>query len=659
MQPAIYFQIVIVLVACVLLVAIFRRLRLPTILAYLLIGFMIGQMGFSFFAPNSNSHYIAEVGVVFMLFSLGLEFSIPRVIAMRSQVLGLGSLQVLFAILLYFVIGNLLLTDWRVSLILAAALAMSSTAIVTKQLNDQQETHQRHGTLSIATLLFQDMAAIPLLILVPLLAGSSEQAVWPLLSQSFINGVIAVTVILMAGKYILPRLFHEVAASRSDELFVMTSLAVALVASWFTQLLGLSMALGAFMAGMLLAESQFKHQIETEIRPFRDILLGLFFVSIGSLIKIETIIEHGLLITGLVFLFVTSKFLLTWVAASIMGEAQAASLRSAVILAHAGELGFVLVGLARQTSLLAEDIATIVLTVGVFSMLIATFIIRHNQTIINLLGKKQSRRERFNNDKKQITAATEALTQHVIICGFGRNGQSIKRFLDRLSIDAIVLDLDPIRVNEAATGGEAIFYGDARRRSILHAAKIEQARLVVVTFENKTSVLDLLSVTRNHFPQIPVLVRTKDDQNLETFLQHGATQVVPESLESSLMLVAQVLYSLGLPLRSIIGEIQKVRDDRYQMLQSFFHGGASDMLRVLQTHHEQLHAVILTPESKTVGVALNTLTLPEKVAIESIRRGATALTPPPRDTVLAAGDVVLLSGEPESIEKTEAMLFSG
>jgi len=658
MQHAIYFQILVVLVSSVALVALFRRFRLPTILAYLLIGLLIGQMGLSFFSPDSNSHYIAEIGVVFMLFSLGLEFSIPRVYAMRTQVLGLGSLQVVLSLLVYFVIAQLFISDWRVCLILAAALAMSSTAIVTKQLNDQRETHQRHGILSIATLLFQDMAAVPLLILVPILANIQQDAVH-LLSTSLLNGVIAVMVILMAGKYLLPRLFHEVAASRSDELFVMTSLAVALVASWFTQFLGLSMALGAFMAGMLLAESQFKHQIETEIRPFRDILLGLFFVSIGTLIDLNTILEHGVLIGLLLLVFVLSKFSLVWLAAKVFRESNIDRAKTALILAHAGELGFVLIGLARQQELLSEQIASIALTVGVLSMFAATFLIRHSDVISQGLLGKANQRASLNNDKQQINAATKEMSQHVIICGFGRNGQSIKRFLDQLGIQSLVLDLDPVRVKEAATAGETIFYGDARRRSILHAANIEQSRLVVVTFDDHRSVLDLLSVTRTHYPYAPVMVRTKDDRNLESYLQNGATQVIPESLESSLMLVGQVLYTLGLPIKQIITEIQKVRDDRYHLLQSFFHGSASDVLRVLQTHHEQLHAVVLNGEAAAIGRTLSEITLPEKVAVESIRRGHQSHTPPPRDMVLQAGDIVLLSGEPDYIERTENLLYSG
>ncbi len=647
------------LAASVLLVALFRRINLPTILAYLVVGLFMGQMGLEFFAPNSNAYIVAEVGVVFMLFTLGLEFSLPRVVAMKKLVLGLGSLQVILCSVIFFAIASLFGLNWTVSLVIAAALAMSSTAIVTKQLDEQQEVNQRHGILSIATLLFQDMAAVPLLIMVPILASANPEVITSTIFIALVKGAFAFAVIIAIGKWLLPKLFHEVAASHSDELFVMTSLTVALVASWFTQWLGLSMALGAFLAGMLLAESQFKHQIETEIRPFRDILLGLFFITIGTLINFETLLEHSLLIALLLIAFVAIKLFIIVSIARLMQEKFEDSFKAGLILSQGGELGFVLIGLARQQNILGDEVASIILSVGVLSMFASPFMIRYSSEITQRFSGDQSQAKQHSASKHLISQAVKGFKFHVIICGFGRNGQTIKRFLDRLDIQSVVLDLDPVRVKEASTAGEAIFYGDATRRSILNAAGIENARLVVVTFDNKKSTLDLLATTRLHYPQIPVMVRTKDDSNLERFLHNGATQVIPESLESCLMLVGQVLYTLGLPLRKIIDEIQNVRDDRYHLLQSFFHGASSDLMRVLQTHHEQLHAVVLTGNANAIGKEINQIQLPEKIYIEAVKRGKQSFTPPDRNLMLQLGDIVLLSGEPDYIERAENQLFSG
>ncbi|NVJ61222.1 MAG: cation:proton antiporter [Gammaproteobacteria bacterium] len=659
MHHSVYVQLLLTLAASVVLVAVFRRLKLPTILAYLLIGLIIGQMGFEFFAPDSNAHIVAEIGVVFMLFTLGLEFSLPKVISMRTQVLGLGSLQVGLTLGLFYLLSISLALHWTIALVASAALTMSSTAIVTKQLSEQNEFHHRHGTLSIATLLFQDMAAIPLLILVPLLASHGGEDLPVILGLALLKGLFAFLVILAAGKWVLPRLFYEVASSHSDELFVMTSLTVALVASWFTQWLGLSMALGAFMAGMLLAESQFKHQIETEIKPFRDILLGLFFITIGSLINLQILAQYFWLITGLLLAIIVIKFGIVWLICRWLKESTSHGFKTALILSHAGELGFVLVGISSQKGIVDELSASIILSVGVLSMLVSTFLIRNSSSITRKLLPRTLEAKQQSSSKQLISAATKELSQHVVICGFGRNGQSIKRFLDRLSIPSVVLDLDPMRVREATTAGEKVFYGDARRRSILVAAGIESSRLVVVTFDRPSATLDLLSCTRQYFPEIPVVVRTKDDRNLETFLHSGASQVIPESLESSLMLVGQVLYSLGLPLKTILDEIQKVRDDRYHLLQSFFHGSSSDLLRVLQTHHEQLHAVVLSGSAFAIGKPIKDINLPEKISIEAVKRGAESYAPPDRSFELKLGDIVLLSGDPDYIERAENLLVGG
>jgi CPA2 family monovalent cation:H+ antiporter-2 len=659
MLHSVYAQLLLTLTSTVLLVALFRRLNLPTILAYLMVGFVMGQMGFEVFASDSNTYLIAEIGIVFMLFTLGLEFSIPRVIAMRKQVLGLGSLQVALTTVILLLILMLFAVEAKVALLLGAALAMSSTAIVTKQLSDQREFNQRHGILSVATLLFQDMAAVPLLILVPILASASTDLMATSLFFALIKGVAAFALIILLGKRLLPKVFHEITRVHSDELFVMTSVAVALITSWFTHTMGLSMALGAFLAGMLLAESHFKNQIETEIRPFRDILLGLFFITIGSLIQVDSLLRHWPLILGGLIVFVLLKFTLVMLIALMMKEKKEDSFKTAMVLAHAGELGFVLIGLATKHQMLHEPLASIVLSIGVLSMFASPFLIGYAEPFSRkLFGVKASAREQ-SQSKQKISEAVKDVTQHIIICGFGRNGQTIKRFLDRFELPSVILDLDPKRVKEAATAGESIFYGDATRRSILQAAAIEQARLVIVTFDDLKSTYQLLSVTQQHFPQVPVLVRTKDDSNLETLLNAGAHIVVPESLESSLMLVGQVLYTLGLSTRRIVTEIQRVRNDRYQMLQSFFHGESSDLMRVLQTHHEQLHPVVLTETAYAIGKTISEIDLPEKIFIEALKRGDDTFTPPDRRTQLQAGDIVVLSGDPESIERAENQLLSG
>ncbi|MEE4246056.1 MAG: cation:proton antiporter [Kangiellaceae bacterium] len=659
MQHIIYAQLLITLAFSVLLVALFRRVNAPTILAYLILGLIMGQVGFEFFEPNTNAHIVAEIGVVFMLFTLGLEFSLPKVIAMKKPVLVLGGLQVIIGLIVFTLMVAPFVDSIDIAIIIAAALTMSSTAIVTKQLSEQNDINKRHGVLSVATLLFQDMAAIPLLILVPIIASNNSDAIGSALSFSLLKGVLAFAVILAIGKWLLPKLFGEIASVHSDELFVMTCLTVALSAAWFTHWLGLSMALGAFLTGMLLAESQFKHQIETEIRPFRDILLGLFFITIGTLIDLTMLITHAPIILLCLSGFIILKLMMVVLAAKACQESLSSSVKTAFILSHAGELGFVILGIARQQNILTETQASLALSIGVLSMMCSPLLIRYAEPLTKRMFSNKVDIDLSLSSQNKIASATQTISNHVILCGFGRNGQTLKRFFDRLDIPCVVLDLDARRVQEASTAGEAIYYGDATRKQILLAAGIEKARQLVVTFDSKKSTLDLLAITKQFFPHVPVMVRTKDERDMEILLQAGANQVIPESLESTLMLVSQVLYTLGLPIKRIIAETQRVRDDRYHSMQSFYHGDKSDLLRVLETHHEQLHAVVLTDFAKAAGLPLREVKLPEKAYIESIKRGKESYTPPDRNLSLKPGDIILLSGEPDAIAQAESVLLDG
>ncbi|MCO7227166.1 monovalent cation:proton antiporter family protein [Pleionea sp. CnH1-48] len=660
MHHIIYAQLLVTLASSVILVALFRRFQLPTILAYIGVGFLLGQMGFEFFAPDSNARYIAEVGVVFMLFSLGLEFSVPRVIALRNQVLGMGILQMVLTTLTFMFIARLFGIDWTLAFIIAAALAMSSTAIITKQLDEQRETHSRHGTMAISTLLFQDMAAVPLLILVPIVAVSDTDMITQSISLAMFKGIVAVIVLMIVGKWLLPRLFHEVASAHSDELFVMTSILVALVASWFTEWLGLSMALGAFLAGMLLAESQFKHQIDTEIRPFRDILLGLFFVTIGTLVNLATLFDHALLILTLLLILISTKMLIVIGISRLMKARWEDSLKASLALSQAGELGFVLIGLARQQDIISEEVTSIILSIGVLSMAITPFLMNYASSISHMLFGSREEARLNSNAKRLIAQAVKEWDQHVIICGFGRIGQTIKRFLDNEGIPTLALDRDPRRVREGATAGEDIYFGDARRRSILNAAGLERAQLIIITFDELDGVLESLAAIRQNRKNVSVLVRTKDDRNLEQLQQAGATEVVPESLEAALMLVSHVMFVLKVPMREIIDKVQAVRQNRYQLLHSFYHGESSDLMRVLETHREQLHAVVLTERATATNSTVQDLSFPKsKVHIKAVKRGKESFTTLTPDFTFQQGDIVLLSGDPDYIELAENVLLGG
>ena len=552
------------LVAAVLAVALFRRINLPPILAYLFVGLTIGPHALGWFDAAEETYLLGEIGIAFLLFAIGLEFSLPQFWSMRQTLLGLGGAQVLIGTISGALIAWLTGIPWGAALVVGGALAMSSTAIVVKQLTDQVELQLPHGRLALGILLFQDLAAVPFLVVIPILASSTEQSLAIPLLLALLKTALAFAILLTAGRYLLRPLFHEVAAARSAELFTLTVLLVSLVAAWLTHALGLSLALGAFLAGMMLSETEYRHQIETDIRPFRDVLLGLFFVMVGMQLNLALLPSLwpwiALLVIGLVF----GKGILIFALTKLLGHPTKTAIRTGLVLAHGGEFGFALLALALQTGLLSSQASQPILVAAVMSMLIAPILVRHSNTLA----------QKFCPDKKVISSAqAEGIAQalqstgnHVIICGFGRVGRNMAGFLRDEDLAYVGLDLDPLRVKEAWDDGQAVYYGDAARRDILLAAGLARARALVISFDDAHKTLNILQVARSLRKDIPILVRARDDANLHQFLRAGATEVVPETLEASLMLATQLLLLLDIPAEKIADCTRAVRRNRYLLI---------------------------------------------------------------------------------------------
>ncbi|MBY5921362.1 monovalent cation:proton antiporter family protein [Ferrimonas balearica] len=623
-----------------------RRLGLPVILAWLGLGLLAGPQGLNWLAPD-EIHLVAELGIVFLMFSLGLEFSLPRLWAMRSRVFGLGSLQVLVTGGLAWLIALALGIDLRSALVVGAAIALSSTAIVLKQLDEQGWLNRRHGELSVSILLFQDLAVIPLLIIIPMLGSDSAgTALLVELGWALLKGLAAFAILLWAGGYLLPRLFDEVARSRSEELFVLTTLVVALATGFVTLWLGLSMALGAFLAGMLLGESQYRQQLEADIRPFRDLLMGLFFVSVGMLLDLSLVMDHALLLMGLVLSVVVGKSAVVMGLAVASGEKQKDALATGLCLAQIGEFSFVLIGLALTWQVIDPTLANLLVVTGVISMALAPAFINHCLDLAKrLIGQGH---QWTSEQQEQIHLPQE---DHALLLGYGRVGQTIARFLRKEGIPYTALDLDPIRVRESRRGGEPVLFGDGRRGEILKQAGIEQAKLVVITFDNRREIFNLLDCIRELAPDCRILVRTRDDDTLMALEQAGADQVIPESLEGSLMLVSQVLYQLGVPLPVILKRLERERRRHYRTLHGFFSGEGRGS--------ELLHGVTLPEGAWAVGRSLSKVSLNHwKVSIEGVQREHDRLEPRD-DLVLRPGDTLLLMGASNKLDRAERRLLDG
>jgi len=650
MDHSILIHILSMLVIAIVAIALLRRLGLPPILAYLLTGVVSGPSGFHWFT-QLQMQSVAELGVVLLMFTLGLEFSVPRLWAMRRTVFGLGSAQMLITALVAGGVAVLAGQDLVAAVVIGAAIALSSTAIVLKLLNEQGWLRRRHGELSVSVLLFQDLAVVPLLILIPLLAKDGAQMSVNSIAWGLLTGISAFLGLMSFGKWILPRIFDEVARSRSSELFVLSTLVVALVTGAFTQWLGLSMALGAFIAGMLLGESQYRRQLEADIRPFRDLLMGLFFISIGMLLDINLVMQYWWQVVLILVSVVLTKIVIVYGLLKLVGENIKIALSTAISLGQVGEFSFVLLALAVNYQLLDTEVSTVLVAVAVISMSMAPWLIRHS---LNIAKKVSEINATPSSESTEMVLPPSDEGDVVLILGFGRVGQTIARFLKTEAVPYMVLDIDPTRVTEAKAAGENIYFGDACRMALLKNMGIRQASLVVVTFCEPRQSEECLAVARKLAPEVKILVRTRDDTNLRELKDAGATQVIPESLEGSLMLVSQVLYKCGVPLARIIKRLESERRNHYQYLHGFFSGTETDFTL------DFLHAVSLASGASAVGKTVADIPWQSLgVELRAVRRKGTEINPPPLEWVLRRNDILMLVGKTRSIEKAEEYLLQG
>ncbi|MFP5383376.1 MAG: cation:proton antiporter [Gammaproteobacteria bacterium] len=568
-------QVLILLAASVALIVLLHRLRIPALLAFLAVGVACGPGGLAVVPSTEGIHFLAEFGVVFLLFSLGLEFSLPRLIALRGTVFGAGSLQVVLCGGMFFAVLWLSGLDSAASFVIAGGLALSSTAIVSRELVSTGQLHTRHGQVAIGILLFQDIAAVLLLILLPVVAGATGDGNLALeIAVPLLKGIALFIGMLAAGRWLLPRLLEESARTRAQDLFMMTALLLALLAAWVTHLVGLSMALGAFLAGMVLGESRYRHQVEADIRPFRDLLLGLFFITIGLMMDARMLLDYWPRILAFGLILVLLKGVLIAVLAHRLGESRETSVRTALALAQGGEFFFAMLALAAREKLVPSDVASFMIAVTVVSMGLTPPLIRHSEAIASRIlrllpgGLQKAGDGEEQEEASRIGEATAELQQHVVILGYGRVGQTIARFLRLQQIPFVALDTDVLRVREAVTAGDNVFFGDPVHRDILHAAGIERASLVIISFDHLPSALRILAEARELRADVPILVRTRDEQGLAELQAAGATEVVPETLEAGLMLVSHVLLLLGMSPSQVSIILDQSRRQRYRLLRT-------------------------------------------------------------------------------------------
>lgn len=639
-----------ILVICVLLIC--RRAHIPPIIGYLLTGILVGPSVFDLLPDSEQMHFLAELGVVFLLFSLGLEFSLPKLMSMKSLVFGLGSAQVMLTSGIVCIICRYVGFDWAQASIIGIVVALSSTAIVVKQLAEMRQSNSPSGQMAISVLLFQDLAVVPVLIVIPMLGGEADFGASLLLALA--KGVMAFVLIFFAGKWLLPKLFDEISRARSDELFVLTTIMVVVITGALTYSLGLSAALGAFLSGMMLGESKYRHQLDADIRPFKDVLMGLFFVSIGMMLDLGQVAIQWPNILVLLPLLILLKGLVVYVLYLKRRPLRRSAFKSGMYLAQIGEFGFVVVALANNYQLLPDSTVSLIIALGVLSMGLTPFLMHYADKTAKQLINGHHMLEK----PLAVPQSCPLMEEHVVICGFGRVGQTIARFLRKEAIPYIAMDHDAMRVQEALGGGENVLFGDGRQRDILKNCHVGKAKMVIITFDDHHSAMRVLSACKEMENDINVVIRTRDDSMMDSLKQAGAKAVVPESLEGSLMLISQVLFMTGVPMSRVLNRIQTERKNHYQFMHGFFHGDESS--HQMDADLEQLHAVSLPFGAHAVGMKYSQLPLTRlRVEIRGIRRSHQEITTPSADFILTSRDVLVLCGKPRRVERAERYLLNG
>jgi CPA2 family monovalent cation:H+ antiporter-2 len=647
--------ILLLLAAAVVAVIACRLLRLPPILGYLIVGIVVGPHALAWVPDNAAVRDLAEFGIVFLMFSIGLEFSLPQLKTMSRAVFGLGLAQVAFTTVMAMVGLHFLNYGWLVGFALGGALAMSSTAIVSKMLAERNELASPHGRDVMGVLLFQDLAVVAFLIATPTLAEGGTD-LWKALAIAGGKAAIALAFILFFGQKPMRAWFTWVARLRSPELFMLNVLLVTLGLAAMTELAGLSYALGAFLAGMLIAETEYRYQVEEDVKPFRDVLLGLFFVTVGMYLNLNVVGANigwvlVLLIGPMLF-----KVALVVVLARLFGAPLGTALRTGFYLGQAGEFAIVLLAMSSvDLGIIDATLAQLILAAMVLSMLAAPFVIQFSEPVVRRFTANDwlARATQVT----QIAVRTMARRDHIIICGYGRSGQNLGRLLEAEDIPYLALDSDPERVRETADGTNVV-YGDAGRRETLIAAGLNKARAIAVTFADTPTALKILHHVRQERPDLPVIVRTLDDTELDRLLKAGAAEVVPEVLEGSLMLATHSLLLLGVPLGRVLARIRAIREERYSLFRGFFHG-ATDAADAAENLQSRLHTILLTQRSKAVGKSLAEIDLGKIVEVTGVRRHGSRSVIPKAEDRFEEGDVVVLLGKPANLALAERRLHQG
>ncbi len=644
----------IVFIVSALIVFVLSKVNVPSLVGFLFAGVIIGPYGVGIVKDAKSIEIIAEIGVILLLFSIGIEFSLKKLVRIKKIVLAGGTLQVSLTTALTTLFAYFLFRDIRVAIFSGFLVSLSSTAIVLKVLSEKGEIDTPYGKTMVGILIFQDLFVVIMMLLVPMLSG--EEVTLFNLAQKIIKAVLIIGVVLLSSKYIFPFILHQVVHSKSRELFIISiiviCLGIAIVTSWF----GLSLALGAFLAGLIISESEYAHQALSDIIPFKESFMGLFFVSVGMLLSFGFVVENFPKIFLVLLAIVSVKFAAAFAAVQIINVALRPAIVSAIGLSQIGEFSFILAIFGKNLKIIDDSFYQLFLASSVITMMISPFLINvapkfanyvsNLRLVKSLFSHRGSVRESFSVDKKD----------HTIIIGFGLNGRNLARVLKESSIPYVVLDMNNFTVLEMKKKGEPIFYGDGTSIDILHSLGIENAKLLVIAISDPSATRRIVSLSRKINPKLYIIVRTRYVAEVDDLKSLGANEVIPEEFETSIEIFARVLKYYHFPLNVIMNMVESIRENSYTALRKIS-APKINMLDHYQALKElEIESYMVTASCNLIDRSIKELEIRKKtkVNIIAIKRGDELFANPSPDFRFKDGDIVIFVGKPANINNAIA-----
>jgi CPA2 family monovalent cation:H+ antiporter-2 len=658
-QVLILRDLAVIFAGSLLVILVFHRLKLPALPGFIVAGMILGPNALALVTDPHNVESLAEVGVILLLFTIGIEFSLGRLREMGRQIMAGGTAQFAFTVLATLAVGMAFLPSWRVALFLGFLIALSSTAIVLKVLTDKGEIDAPHGRLATGVLIFQDLCVVPIMLVLPFLAGKAEGgAVGLLLALG--KAALVVVGVVVAARTIVPRALAAILKTRSRELFLIAVILIGTLTALGTAAAGASLALGAFLAGLIISESDYAHQALAELMPFRDIFISLFFVAVGMLVQFSTVTDHPVIILGAVAVIMGGKTLSAAVGPALMGYSGRVALLAGVAVSQIGEFSFVLAKEGREAGLLTTGIYQQFLAVAVVTMLVTPFLLQGGPAILDRLERLVPLDKLLPGFRPRGFAPVEdPIADHVVIAGYGLNGRNLAAALRGINAPYLIVELNAQTVRNARAEGEPAFYGDATRDEILKALAVDRARLLVIAISDPSATRRMVRVARDLNPKLHIIARTRYVVEIPELTRLGANIVIPEEFETSIEIFARVLAHYNVAREDIDRLVAEIRSSHYQALRPGDQRPRLTLSSALgampQMHVERIALAAAAP---VVGQTLAETGLRSRTGalVLAVRRGESDLATPDANFKLAAGDVLVVVGQPQQLRGAYSLL---